>query len=83
MTLCNYIKSEYTDKNPKQFELGAMERLHVKDVPQQMNASDCGVFACKYADFLSRGKAFSFSQSHMAYYRRRMVLEIVSQKLMQ
>ena len=82
--LRNYLKDEYADKKSGlQLDLGAWNCVHIKDVPQQMNGSDCGMFACKYAEFLSRGKAISFNQSHMAYYRRRMVLEIVSKKLMQ
>ena len=84
--LRNFLKDEYAHKNKKsglQLDLDAWSCVHVKDVPQQMNGSDCGMFACKYAEFISRGKTFSLNQSNMTYYRRRMVLEIVSKKLMQ
>uniref|UniRef100_A0A8C4STT6 Ubiquitin-like protease family profile domain-containing protein n=1 Tax=Erpetoichthys calabaricus TaxID=27687 RepID=A0A8C4STT6_ERPCA len=32
------------------------------EVPQQMNGSDCGVFACKYADYIARDKPINFTQ---------------------
>ena len=34
----------------------------LQDIPQQMNGSDCGVFSCKYAEYLSRDAPFTFSQ---------------------
>lgn len=34
----------------------------LQDIPQQMNGSDCGVFSCKYAEYLSRNASFTFSQ---------------------
>lgn len=83
-SLRNYLKDEYSDKkNGAQYDLSEWNCIHVKDVPQQMNGSDCGMFACKYAEFISRGKAISFNQSHMAYYRRRMVWEIVNKRMLQ
>ncbi|CAN8074298.1 unnamed protein product [Agarophyton chilense] len=50
-------------------------------VPQQTNSDDCGVFLCKYADFLSRGWSdFTFSQDHMNYFRARMAHELLMKK---
>jgi sentrin-specific protease 1 len=82
--LRSYLRDEYADKKvgAPQLDIAAWNCIHVKDVPQQMNGSDCGMFACKYAEFLSRVKAIGFNQSHMAYYRRRMIWEIVNKKLM-
>ena len=47
-----------------------------------MNGSDCGMFACKFAEYLSRDAALSFTQEHMPYFRRRMVYEIVTKTLL-
>lgn len=82
--LKNYLKEEYADKKGNaQLDLSDWNCIHVKDVPQQMNGSDCGMFTCKYAEFASRGKTvFSFNQSHMPYFRRRMIWEIINKKLM-
>ena len=47
-----------------------------------MNGSDCGMFACKFAEYLSRDARLTFTQEHMPYFRRRMVYEIVTKKLL-
>ncbi|VDK47313.1 unnamed protein product [Gongylonema pulchrum] len=47
-----------------------------------MNGSDCGMFACKFAEYASRRARISFSQEHMPYFRERMVYEICRQRLL-
>uniref|UniRef100_A0AAY5EAU2 Ubiquitin-like protease family profile domain-containing protein n=1 Tax=Electrophorus electricus TaxID=8005 RepID=A0AAY5EAU2_ELEEL len=46
--------------------------FHPAGDPQQMNGSDCGMFTCKYAEYIHQ------RQKHMPYFRRRM--DIVSRK---
>ena len=59
----NYIRDEHLDKKKQSLDLTQWNALHVQDIPQQMNGSDCGMFTCKYAEFISRGKnTFSFNQ---------------------
>ncbi|GIZ03753.1 hypothetical protein CEXT_727791 [Caerostris extrusa] len=53
----------------------------IKDIPQQMNGSDCGMFALKYAEYISRNAPFTFTQENMPYFRRRMVYEIITNQL--
>lgn len=61
--LCNYLKQEHLDKKKSEFDLNEWNAYHVRDIPQQMNGSDCGMFACKFADWLCRGKTiFTFNQ---------------------
>jgi len=33
-----------------------------QDIPQQMNGSDCGMFACKFAEYVTRDARITFSQ---------------------
>ena len=68
----------HRDVSEKGSELDPNEwrQLIVKKIPQQMNGSDCGMFTCKFAEYLSRRARFTFSQSDMPYFRRRMVYEI-------
>ncbi|ODM95716.1 Sentrin-specific protease 1 [Orchesella cincta] len=55
----------------------------VKDLPQQKNGSDCGVFTLQYAEYLSRNQPqFDFEQIHMPYYRQRIMFEIISSRLL-
>ena len=53
-----------------------------KDIPEQLNGCDCGVFMLKYAEYMSREAEFSFTQHHMPYFRQQIVYEIISKKLL-
>ncbi|KAK3557011.1 hypothetical protein QTP70_022917, partial [Hemibagrus guttatus] len=87
--ICNlllmYIKEEYEVKKGKDLEIlkWTVTSLHATEVPQQKNGSDCGVFVCKYADYIARGRPFTFRQCHMPYFRKVMIWEILNQKLQQ
>ncbi len=52
-----------------------------KEVPQQLNGSDCGVFACIFAEFLSRDAMLDFTQDDITLLRRVVALEILDCKL--
>lgn len=79
--ILNFLVAEMKGKknqilNPETFDLEI-----VKDIPQQMNGSDCGMFTLKYAEYISRDAPITFSQDHMQYFRRRMIIEIMQKKL--
>ena len=42
---------------------------------------DCGVFASRVAEYLSRDAAFDFNEDHMPYFRRRMTYELLQVQL--
>lgn len=50
--------------------------------PTQSNGSDCGVFVCQFANYVSRDLPIHFTQHDMAYFRKRMAIEILNGKLM-
>ncbi|OQV20328.1 Sentrin-specific protease [Hypsibius exemplaris] len=84
--LRGYLEEESKDKKKTDFRLDWEEWNFVsvaneECLPQQRNMCDCGVFMLKFADFISRGKALTFSQDNMPYFRRRIVVEILKQKL--
>ncbi|NXK92103.1 SENP2 protease, partial [Formicarius rufipectus] len=83
-TLLKYLQEESKEK--RNLELIASEwtlrSMSPWEIPQQSNGSDCGVFACKYADYISRDKPITFTQAHMPYFRRKMVWEIIHQQLL-
>lgn len=56
--------------NPAEWE------MRLESVPSQRNSYDCGVFCCKYMEFLSEGLPLQFTQEDMPLLRRRMVLDI-------
>lgn len=82
--LFHYLQQESKDKKGKEMDTSGWT-LHSKkrsEIPQQMNGSDCGMFTCKYADYITKDKPITFTQKHMPYFRRRMVWEIVNRKLL-
>ncbi|XP_062355125.1 sentrin-specific protease 2 [Cinclus cinclus] len=83
-TVLKYLEEESREK--RNIELTTSEwTLHsmgTEEIPQQNNGSDCGVFVCKFADFISRDKPIIFTREHMPYFRRKMVWEIIHQQLL-
>ncbi|CAI2348889.1 unnamed protein product [Caenorhabditis sp. 36 PRJEB53466] len=80
--LRNYISSESMDKKKTAFDFSGWTIQQMTDIPRQKNGSDCGVFSCQFAEWASRRTLPGFTQQHMPYYRKRMVHEIVTKKLL-
>ena len=78
----NYLKEEHLDK--KKFKIDLSEWGSVcmgVDSPQQTNGSDCGVFMCTTAEFISRNCKLNFCQAEIPLLRKTMVVEILQAKL--
>lgn len=80
--LAHYLKCEHKDKKGSDFDMSGWQKECVDDIPQQMNGSDCGVFSCTFAEFLTRDAKLTFRQEDMPYLRRKMVYEIKTGQLM-
>ncbi|XP_014259996.1 ubiquitin-like-specific protease ESD4 [Cimex lectularius] len=80
--LRDYIQSEHQDKKNAPFDTSDWTLTSVTNIPQQKNGSDCGVFACTFAEFLARDATFIFSQKDMPYFRRKMAYEILEGSLL-
>lgn len=76
----NYLKCESLDKRQQPFDTDGfrIESVPPDKLPQQKNCSDCGVFSCMYAEYISRDEEITFSQEHMSFFRKKMVLDICS-----
>jgi Ulp1 family protease len=44
----------------------------------QDNNSDCGVFMCKFAEYLGQRLDLAFSARDMPYFRRRMLVDLLA-----
>ncbi|XP_074860511.1 sentrin-specific protease 2 [Carettochelys insculpta] len=82
--LLQYLQEESKAKrnldiDPSEWTLYSMKP---HEIPQQLNGSDCGMFTCTYADYISRDKPITFTQHHMPHFRRKMVWEILHQQLL-
>ncbi|XP_063838251.1 uncharacterized protein LOC135087408 isoform X1 [Ostrinia nubilalis] len=80
--LMQYLRDEHQDKKGAPFDDAGWRTECLKDIPQQMNGSDCGMFACTFAEFSCRDAPYTFSQAHMPYLRRKAALEILQGKLL-
>lgn len=80
--LLDYLSDEHLDKKKADFDTTGWKLESVRDIPQQMNGSDCGMFSCTFAEFLTRNEKITFSQQDMPYLRRKMVLEILKGELL-
>ncbi|NXP44011.1 SENP2 protease, partial [Heliornis fulica] len=84
LTLLKYLQEESLAK--RNVELVASQwtcySMKAHEIPQQTNGNDCGVFLCKFAEYISRDQPTTFTQSHMPYFRRRMAWEILHQQLL-
>ncbi|KFW94784.1 Sentrin-specific protease 2, partial [Phalacrocorax carbo] len=83
-TVLQYLQEESREKRNLEltFSEWTLHSMESHEIPQQLNGSDCGVFMCKYADYISRDKPINFTQNHMPYFRKKMVWEIIHQQLL-
>ncbi|XP_045760698.1 sentrin-specific protease 1-like isoform X2 [Maniola jurtina] len=80
--LLKYLRDEHKDKKGQPFDDSGWRTESLKDIPQQMNGSDCGMFACTFAEFSARNAPYTFTQAHMPYLRRKAAFEILQAKLL-
>ncbi|KFB50281.1 hypothetical protein ZHAS_00018361 [Anopheles sinensis] len=78
----NYLREESLDKRKVPFDTSGFTKENIRDCPRQENGSDCGVFSCMFAEFLSREHPITFDQSKMQYFRQKMTVEIVAGQLL-
>jgi hypothetical protein len=71
-----YLKDEAKEYSETDLDLSGWIDFVPTTIPQQLNGCDCGVFTCKFADYISAELPLEFSQTDMPYFRRRMALEI-------
>lgn len=75
--LLEYLKQESLDKRKQDFGKEDWRTFDSLDIPRQNNCSDCGVFACTFAEYLTRPAKFNFTQDNMPYLRKKMIYEII------
>jgi Ulp1 family protease len=86
LTMCRHIlkwvHDEFLRKLNDHIDVNSWRLKVVRDAPQQSNDFDCGMFVCKYADYLSSGCSLTFDQSLFPYFRKRMLIEIAAGTLL-
>lgn len=79
--ILEYLKEEMRSKKNIDMDVNCWVKVNMKNIPLQENLSDCGVFSCIYAEYISRGAQMDFTQEDMPYFRRKMVYEILHHKI--
>jgi Ulp1 family protease len=81
--LKRYVVDEYKMINPSKPLININEWTieTARGIPHQNNGSDCGMFAIKYADYLSEGLELDFSARDMPYFRQRVAIELKAQRI--
>jgi sentrin-specific protease 1 len=75
--LLDYLKTEHEIRKKSPLPEGWTTRSLSNKAPQQNNSSDCGVFCCKFGDYISRGfLEFNFSAEDMKTFRKAICYEI-------
>ncbi|XP_066255432.1 uncharacterized protein [Euwallacea similis] len=77
-----YLESEHMDKKKTRYDTSDFSLVNMDDIPQQMNGSDCGMFSCTFAEFITRNAKITFKQKDMPYLRKKMVVEIMTGELL-
>ena len=76
--------SYYTDSGrPQRVDPLQLIRIEQKAIPQQLPGSgDCGVFTCKFIEYLSSGRPFNFEGENINFIRQCMGVELWCRKLL-
>ncbi|CAF0965043.1 unnamed protein product [Brachionus calyciflorus] len=55
---------------------------YIKNIPVQRNGYDCGVFICKFGEYLSKGSDnFTFLSKDMDFFRKNIILSILNNQI--
>ncbi|KAH8235844.1 hypothetical protein KR032_008950 [Drosophila birchii] len=81
--LASYLTDELLDKRQQVLDLSGWDIGPELNLPLQTNNTDSGVFTCVFAEYITRNTMINFTQSHMNYFRKRLVLEIAHAKFFQ
>lgn len=83
-SMLQYLVDEYKDKKNGDLDAGEWKLINMtpSEIPQQRNMYDCGVFACTFAEHLTRQAPFNFTQDNMPYFRVKMIYEILTAELL-
>jgi Ulp1 family protease len=80
-----FIEQESSDGSTNNKDNGRIEinwKYKILNVPQQNNLSDCGVFLCKYMEYITREESFNFTYNDIEYFRILITAELINGKLL-
>ena len=79
--LLRYLQQWSQDKGNCTVDMSNWSLISEQGLPSQENGVDCGVFCCKFADFIASKTLVQFDQSAMPFFRKLMVFEVIKGSL--
>ncbi|GAB4818844.1 hypothetical protein N2152v2_005890 [Parachlorella kessleri] len=76
--LAQYVADEYKSKRNQTVDTSTWDRVFPKNIPQQQNGCDCGVFTLLFADYAGRDAPMTFTQRDIDYFRVKIVNELLN-----
>ena len=78
--ILSYLAEEHQHRKGRRLDF-QFRSVWNRNVPQQDNGFDCGMFVCRFAEQLSRRALPDATQEHMPLYRQLMVWEIATNQI--
>jgi len=79
--ILGYLAQEHWTRKhedlPEKFKV-----VNAVNVPQQVGGVDCGVFACRFAEVITRRAPLDFCQADMPHFRQLMKWELINQTIL-
>lgn len=76
--IARYLVDEAADKLGAEWHVSDFSFEYVRDMPQQTNASDCGVYVARTAKELSGQNTLNYTTEEMRNYRVLILKELAS-----
>jgi len=77
-----YLEDESMDKKKAPLDTSGWKLVSMgRNVPQQNNGYDCGVFMCTFANYVAMDQEFDFTVNDMEYFRKRIAVDILRGKI--
>ena len=81
--LQQWVVHEHEEKKQCTLDISSWAvRSPGRQVPQQQNKVDCGVFALQFMNCLAQDMEYTFTQQYIDYFRKRFVVEILNDKIL-
>lgn len=83
--LTKYVRFQFQNEMGYQLDMSDWTMEYDKNIPQQTNNYDCGVFICAYAKYIARSMPLenAFTENDMIDFRQKIANEIREGKLLQ
>jgi Ulp1 family protease len=79
----NIYSDDYESESESDIDMMAsFWKFKIAETPKQENGVDCGVFMCKFMDYLARDEIINFTQEDIDYFRYLIGIEFLEGKLL-